>query len=176
MMVIMLQYILLIPFSWTILSFLQYMDWGGTHSDESSIIILFNKEGLWYCVCFRHCWFGRAHLLAKFYLFIVHITGILFRRFHSIQITFFCCYFHRVGHTCILLYSNAIDDAFNITSQSIGFFDDLVEYWCSYSYLYWVLGSLFLSGISVGIGVATARANIHGGNQWWCCSLYYIYI
>jgi len=70
-----------------------------------------------------------------------------------------------VGHTCILLYLNAFDDAFNITSQSIGFFDDLVEYWCSYSYLYLVLGSLFLSGISVGIGVATARANIHGGNQ-----------
>lgn len=49
-------------------------------------------------------------------------------------------------------FSNAIDDASNIIfPQSIGFFNDLVEYWCSYSYLYLVLGSLFLSVLVLGL-------------------------
>jgi len=81
---------------------------------------------------------------------------------HSILLLFLFDYYWR--HLQYFLFSSPL------TPSRI---HALVEYWCYYSYLYWVLGLLFLSGISVGDGVATARANIHGGNQWYCCSLYY---
>jgi len=92
----------------------------------------------------------------------------------------FAATWHRLGRA-LLLHSILLFECYwrrlqYYFSQSIGFFDNLVEYWCSYSYLYWVLGYLFLSGISVGVGVATARAKYYGGNQRWCCSFYYIYI